>query len=53
MSPAEVADGCRAGNKGGIFPQYIPYFTAIVALPAKIDNPKSVIRIDFKFISHY
>jgi hypothetical protein len=46
MPPADVADGCRAGNRGGIFPQYIPYFTAVVALPSKIDNAFSGLQVD-------
>jgi hypothetical protein len=38
MPPADVADGGRAGNKVSIFPQYIPYFTPVVALLSKIDS---------------
>jgi hypothetical protein len=30
MPSADVADGGRAGNKGSIFPQYIPYFIAVI-----------------------
>jgi hypothetical protein len=35
IPPADVG---LAGNRGSIFPQYIPYFIAVVALPSKIDN---------------
>jgi hypothetical protein len=38
MPPADVVDGGWTGNKGSVFPQYIPYFIAVVALSAKIDN---------------
>jgi hypothetical protein len=46
MPPADVADGDRAGNRGSIFPQYIPYFTAAVALLSKIDSSFSGLQVD-------
>jgi hypothetical protein len=45
MPPADIADGGRAGNKSSISQQYLPCFTAVVTLPAKIDSSSSVCRL--------
>jgi hypothetical protein len=45
--PPEMLQMCGlAGNRGSIFPQYIPYFTAAVALPTKIDSSFSGLQVN-------